>query len=337
MSIKEIAKRTGVSVSTVSRALNNYTDVNPETRKKIFSVAQELNYYPSAVARSLVMKKTNIIGLFFGDQVNSNFDEYLDEINAVRSVAGNSGYDLLVFANINKEHATYTTLCRERGVDGVFLILNREEKKKTDQINELQQSGIPCVTVNFHLEGDRCSYVESNNRQGTKDAVSHLIDLGHRRIGFIGGDTYGKAGVDRVNGYRDALDEAGIPFDPDLVDFGYFTESGAVEAAARLFKRSKNISALFIASDSMAFTVIKTLKERGLKVPEDVSIVGWGDHKESARFDPPLTTIRLERYEQGRLATELLIQMIEDVHCKPKLITLPCRLITRHSTAPRNG
>ncbi|TVY08833.1 LacI family DNA-binding transcriptional regulator [Paenibacillus cremeus] len=332
MSIREIAKRTGVSVSTVSRALNNYADVNQETRLKIMQVAEELNYFPNSSARSLVMRKTHLIALFCGDQISSNFDAYIQEINAVRTVAGNAGYDLLIFSNRNKERATYATLCRERSVDGAFLILNREEKKKKDQIAELERLGVPCVTVNFKLDGERCSYAECDNFQGTKDAVLHLIGLGHRKIGFIGGDTYGKAGVDRVNGYISALHETGILLDSQLMQFGYFTENGAREAAKKIMDTVPDVTAIFVASDTMALTVIDILRSRGLQVPEDISIVGFGDTKEGKYAQPPLTTVNLMKYEQGKLATEFLIRMIEDPKEHPAPVTFPCQLIVRGST-----
>ncbi|WP_165972344.1 LacI family DNA-binding transcriptional regulator [Paenibacillus piri] len=335
MSIREIAQKAGVSVSTVSRALNGYSDVSMETRKRVMEVAREFNYFPNAIARGLVLRKTHMIGLFFGDRINSGFDDpmYQEVISAIRIEAGKSGRDLLIFANSNKELSTYTSLSKERGVDGVFLILNREEKLKKDQIRELEKSGIPCVSINFQLQGDRCTYVESNNYQGTKDAVTHLIRLGHKRIAFIGGDIYGKAGVDRLNGYKDALLEAGLAYDERLVEFCYFTNKGARDAAIKLQERADNITGIFVASDRMAVIVIDTLRERGLFVPSDISVVGFDDIAVAERSNPALTTVRQQRYEMGRLATEFLNRMIDDPDCRPEPTTLQCELVIRNSTA----
>lgn len=335
MSIRKIAEVAGVSVSTVSRALNNYKDVSPATKEKIFRIAREFNYFPSAVARSLVLKKSNLIGLIFGDRVNSGFDvPFNRQISAVRITAGHAGYDLMVFANSNKQKATFLTLCRERGVDGLFFILHKEEKKNLAQIKELEESDIPCVTVNFQIEGDHCTYVESDNFQGAKDVVTHLLRLGHRKIAFIGGDLYGKTGRDRLAGYEQALHEFGISKDEDLIEMSLFTESVASEATHRIMDRNKGVTAFFVSGDPIAFTVIEVLKSRGLYVPTDISVAGFDDIKEAAYYTPALTTIRQQQYELGRLATEALIQMIENPEYRAKPVTLPCELIIRNSTAP---
>ncbi|HET7616584.1 MAG TPA: LacI family DNA-binding transcriptional regulator, partial [Bacillales bacterium] len=267
-SIKDIARKAGVSVSTVSRALNNYHDVNERTREKIVKIAAEMNYFANAMAKSLVQKRSYTIGLFFGDQVNSGFDHpfFLEVISAVREVAGNAGYDLLIFTNSHKTTATYTTLCRERGVDGVFLILTGEGKKKNEHLIELQESGIPCVAIDLPLEGKRCSYVESNNFLGAKKAVHHLAELGHRKIAFIGGDEIGKLSFDRLYGYRTALQECGIQEDPALVELGYFDVERAKRITRTIMESQSGVTAIFAASDLMAIAAIEVLQDIGLNV-----------------------------------------------------------------------
>ncbi len=333
-SIHDIAKKAGVSVSTVSRALNNYQDVNPKTREKIIEIAKELNYYPSAVARGLVMKRTQTIGLFFGDHMNSGFDHpfFMDVISAVREEAGDAGYDLLIFTNKHKERATYATLCRERGVDGVFLILTGGGKKKNDQLIELQESGIPCVAIDLPLEGERCTYVESNNFLGAKKAVLHLIELGHRNIAFIGGDEIAKTSFDRLNGYRAALSESGIDLNASYIEMAYFSEELAKEATKKILARNKDVTAFFAISDLMAFAVIETLQEHALRVPEDISVIGFDDIKEASTFEPPLTTISQQKYAMGRAATNQLMKSIEDINYRPSPITLPTELVIRKTT-----
>lgn len=335
-SIKEIAKIAGVSVSTVSRALNNYKDVNPETRKKIVELASELNYYANAAAKSLVQKRSYTIGIFFGDQTNSGFDHpfFLEVISQVREVAGNNGYDLLIFTNSNKQRATYTTLCRERGVDGVFLILTGEGKKKNEQLIELQESGIPCVAVDLPLEGNRCSYVESNNYMGAKKATLHLADLGHRRIAFIGGDEIGKLSFDRLYGYRSSLQERGLEYEPNLVELGYFSPEKTREATNLILSRCKDVTAFFAASDLMAITVIETLMENGYRVPEDFSVIGFDDIKIATQKQPYLTTIRQSKAELGRKAINLLMRIIEEPDYQPYPIVVPCEIVIRDTTAP---
>ncbi|GGE15630.1 LacI family transcriptional regulator [Marinithermofilum abyssi] len=335
-SIKEIAKKAGVSVSTVSRALNNYTDVNQNTRKKIIQIAQELNYFPSAVARSLVTKRSYTIGLFFGDQVNSGFDHpfFLEVLSAVRKVAGDAGYDLLIFTNLHKKKATYTTLCRERGVDGLFLILTGDGKRKNEQLIELQESGIPCVAIDLPLDGERCSYVESNNFLGAKKAVSYLIKLGHRKIALIGGDEVGKVSFDRLNGYRAALIEAGLEYDPQLVRYGCYSADQAKEATEALVSENRDVTAILAVSDVMAIGAIQRLTELGWSVPDDISVVGFDDIREASTNKPSLTTVRQCKYEMGSEAIRLLMKTIEDVSYRPSPVVIPCELIVRDSTAP---
>jgi LacI family transcriptional regulator len=339
-SIKEIAERAGVSISTVSRTLNNYPDVNEKTREKIFRIAQELNYFPNAVARSLVRKKTYTIGMFFGNKINSGFDHpfFLDIISAVREVVGNAGYDLLVFTNKNKERATYTTLCKERSVDGVVLLLTGEGKKRTEQLIELQNSGIPCIAIDIPLEGEKATFVESDNYSGAKEAMNHLLSLGHKSIAFIGGDEISKTSYDRLRGYQDALMENRIGIDPTLIRLGYFSKQKAAEATKQLMEARPDITAFFAVSDEMAISVIDTLVSMGYVVPDDVSVIGFDDIKEAAYCQPALTTIRQNKFDLGSEAARILLQLIENPEYRPQPMTLPCQLIVRNSTAtPRKN
>ncbi|MFB5662678.1 LacI family DNA-binding transcriptional regulator [Alteribacillus sp. HJP-4] len=335
-SIRDIAAKTGFSVSTISRALNQYDDVKPATRELIIQAAEELNYFPSAVARGLVIKKTFTIGLFFGDQVNSGFDHpfFLEVLSAIRKKAGDAGYDLVIFANTNKKKSTYTSLCRERGVDGVFLVLTGEGKKKTETITELQDSGIPCVAIDLPLDGSRATYVESDNYHGAKAAVTHLLQSGHRQIAYIDGDDISKVSVDRLGGYKAALQESGITPDPELIVPGYFDENSTRGAVRQLLDTDKNVTAIFAASDEMAITAIDELHRHDKHVPEDVSVIGFDDLAEAERHDPPLTTVRQNRYEMGSAAISILTKLIDEPEYEPAPAVLPCELIVRASTSP---
>ncbi|WP_165842153.1 LacI family DNA-binding transcriptional regulator [Paenibacillus xerothermodurans] len=335
VSIKDIASKAGVSISTVSRTLNHYADVNPRTRDKIFKIAKELNYFPNAVARSLVQKKTHTIGVFFGNKTNSGFDHpfFQDVISAVREVVGNAGYDLLVFTNKNKERATYTTLSKERSVDGIVLLLTGEGKKWDHQLTELQESGIPCTAIDVPLVGEKCGFVESDNFSGAKQAIEHLISLGHTTIAFIGGDEISKTSFDRLRGYQQALMDHKLGLDPTLVRLGYFIKEKAMEETRNLIETGKQITAFFAASDEMAMGVIEALTAIGLRVPEDVSVVGFDDIREAAYFRPALTTIRQNKYKLGSTAAEVLLKIIENTGPSSCPVVLPCELIVRESTA----
>lgn len=339
-SIRDIAKKAGVSVSTVSRALNGYEDVSAKTREKVTEVAKSLNYYPSSVARSLVTKRSRMIGLFFGDNVNSGFDDpfFREVLSAIREVVGDAGYDLLVFTNKNKERATYTTLCRERGVDGVILILTGGEKQANEHLAELQNSEIPCVAIDVPLEGKRCTYVESNNYLGMKKAVSHLAQLGHRHIALIGGDRVSKISLDRLHGYQAGLYENGLDYRSELVEMGYYSHETARDAASNILKNYHEVTAFVCASDLMAFSVMETVKQAGLSVPDDISVVGFDDVEEAVRSIPALTTIKQNKTEIGRAGTKQLMAIIEDPALHPSPVVLPCELVIRESSAePAKG
>ncbi|XID90260.1 LacI family DNA-binding transcriptional regulator [Paenibacillaceae bacterium WGS1546] len=333
-SIKKIAEKAGVSVSTVSRTLNNYTDVSPQTRKRILEIAKELNYFPNAIARSLVQKKTYTIGIFFGNTMNSGFDHpfFLEVISAVREMVGNAGYDILVFTNKNKERATYTTLCRERSVDGVVLLLTGEGKKRDETLIELQDSGIPCIAIDIPLEGQACAYVESDNYSGARSAMDHLLDLGHTAIAFVGGDTISSTSYNRMRGYQDALMERKIGIDPTLIHLGYFSMEKAKEAVKSLMPAHPEVTAFFAASDEMAMGVVQGLREMGLSVPDDISVIGFDDIKAAKDFNPPLTTVRQDKYGLGHEAARLLLRIIEDPERGAQSVSLPCELIVRSST-----
>ncbi len=334
-SIKQIAKEVGASVSTVSRALNGYHDVNPKTREKVIEAARNLNYFPSTAARSLVTKRSHMIGLFFGDNVNSGFEDpfFQKVLSAIRELVGDAGYDLLVFTNKNKERATYTTLCRERGVDGTILILTGREKQVNIQLTDLQNSEIPCVAIDVPLEGKRCTYVESDNFLGIKKAVSYLAGLGHRQIAFIGGDEVSKISLDRLNGYRAGLNDEEIDYVPDLIEMGYYSKESAGVAVKNVLKKNKKVTAFLCASDLMAFSAVETLQEEGFSVPRDVSVVGFDDVDEAASYHPSLTTVKQNKEEIGSSATEQLLKIIEDPALSPPPIKIPCELVLRQSTA----
>lgn len=217
------------------------------------------------------------------------------------------------------------------------MLLTGEGKKKTEQLVELQNSHIPCIAIDIPLEGEKCTYVESDNYAGAREAMQHLIGLGHRCIAFIGGDEISKTSYDRLRGYQDVLMESGIGIDPSLIQLGYFSREKARETAQRLMSLRPEITAFFAVSDEMAMGVIDGLTRMGYRVPQDVSVVGFDDIKEAKYAQPPLTTVRQDKYGLGSQAARTLLQIIEHPDKPIAPVTLPCNLIIRESTAvPRN-
>lgn len=336
-SIKEVSIKSGFSISTVSRALNDYDDVSMKTKKKIIEVARELNYFPNAGARGLVKKTTGLIGVFFGDMKNSGFNHpfFLDVISALREELGNAGYDLVIFANKHKESATFLTLCKERSVDGVILLLSKTSKMFTKEMKELRESDVPCVAIDVPIIGKRCSYIESNNYDGAKDAITYLIKKGHRKIGFIAGDEISKLSFERLRGYKEALLENDIDINSEYIKLSNFDVNVVREKTMEF--ANTDITALFVISDELANVAIETLEEMGKFVPNDISIIGFDDIKEAKNFTPPLTTIRQFKYDMGRKAAKELIKIINNKEyiCKP--IHIDCELIERESVVDINN
>ncbi|MGM0838679.1 MAG: LacI family DNA-binding transcriptional regulator [Bacillota bacterium] len=310
--IKDIAKVAGVSVTTVSRALNGYSDVSNKTRKRIMDVAKELNYSPNTVARSLVMKKSKTIGLLVSnlnrEGVKDNFT--FEILCGINQASADSEYDLVLFSTTSTKQTekTYTQLCRERRVDGVII-----QGIRTDDpyLEEVVQSDIPCVLIDIPMESNTVGYVTTDNVAGARNAVKHLIDKGHRNIGMINGHSQADVSIRRLQGYRQALLEHGLEIRMDWVRTGDYIESKAEEVTLELLKEHPEITALFCASDLMALGAIKAIKQLGKRVPEDMAIIGYDDILLASYASPTLSTMRQDKFRLGWEAALLLIGMLE--------------------------
>ncbi|MBX9996204.1 MULTISPECIES: LacI family DNA-binding transcriptional regulator [Priestia] len=331
--IKDIARVAGVSVTTVSRALNGYSDVNEKTRQKIAAVAKELNYSPNTLARGLVMQKSKTIGLLVSgisrESVKDNFT--FEVLCGVNERASTLGYDLILF-NTNtmmQREKTYTQLCRERRVDGAII---QGIKKEDPYLKEVVESDIPCVLVDIPVHSNSVGYVTTDNALGAKKAVEHLASLGHKHIGMINGHEDAFVSQERLNGYREALKECGLSFRSEWVVSGDFEEKKAEKAACEFLNRHKEVTAIFCASDLMALGALKACKELGLHVPKDISIVGYDNIVLASYSSPNLTTVGQEVYQIGYQAADLLIEMLEGKETNTKRY-LDTKLIIRESTA----
>lgn len=335
--IKDIARVAGVSVTTVSRALNGYSDVNEKTRQKIAAVARELNYSPNTLARGLVMQKSKTIGLLVSgisrESVKDNFT--FEVLCGVNERASTLGYDLILF-NTNtmmQREKTYTQLCRERRVDGAII---QGIKKEDLYLKEVVESDIPCVLVDIPVHSNSVGYVTTDNALGAKKAVEHLAGLGHHHIGMINGHEDAFVSQERLNGYREALKECGLSFRSEWVVSGNFEEKKAEKAACELLNRHKEVTAIFCASDLMALGALKACKELGLDVPKDISIVGYDNIVLASYSSPNLTTVGQEVYQIGYEAADLLIEMLEGKETNMERY-LDTKLIIRESTAKNHG
>jgi len=333
MTIRDLAKRAGVSIATVSRVLNNYPDVSEETKQKVMALVKEMNYRPSQAARSLVTRRSNIIGVFFlQDHVNAMIlHPFFQEVMVgFKRAVGRAGFDLLFFTSQkpDDDHFSYLKRCRHHQVDGVVLMgVDRSDPN----MSELAASGIPCMSVDVDILGKRAGYVVSDNRGGAMQAVRHLAGLGHKRIALINGHPTSRPAHDRMLGYRDALSQMGLSYRPEYVRDFDFTWQFGYEAMNDLLDLPEPPTAVFATADEMALGALKAIRERGLHVPEDIAIVGFDDIEVASMTHPALTTIRQDKEGLGKAAGEALVSLVEDQSISPPTVTLPTNLVVRES------
>ncbi len=329
VTLKDIAEKVGVSESTVSRVLNGIPKASKETREEIFRVARELNYTPNEVARSLVTKKTNTIGLIISDLSNLYFSMVAD---GIESIVAQNDYSLIISTTGGKEQEElkYIRIFKEKRVDGLIYISGKMPQSCEQALQNLD---IPVVVVSRHIHSDLPS-VHIDNVQESIKAVQYLIDLGHRNIAMISGDYKDiESGALRVKGYKKALEKNNIEFDSDLVFEGDFKIDSGIEAMKKILKLKPRPTAVFVGSDEMAVGAIKTIKNAGLKVPDDISIIGFDNNIIARVSDPELTTVGQPESEIGETAMQMLHKLIQGEDVKEINVYLPCKLIKRESTA----
>lgn len=335
-SLTDVAVRAGVSTATVSRALRGLPSVTEETRARIKAVADELGYVVSPSASRLATGRTHTVGV-----IVPSIDRWFSGqvIKGVEQVLRAAGYDLL-FYNLGDDEGRahfFEAMPLRRRVDAVLVLSVPLEDAEVAKLRSLR---LPIGLVG--ASADTFSCVRIDDLAGATTAVRHLIDLGHRDIALISGGTdvppHFTTPIDRRRGYLCALAESGIDDDPALEATGDFTITGGERAMSRLLDRARHPTAVFALSDEMAFGAMRVLSESGLRIPHDISVIGFDDHEMSDLLD--LTTIRQPVMEQGATVARLLLDRLSaDAHTRPHQneVSLPTQLVVRGSTAPRRG
>ncbi len=328
--ISRVANEAGVSTQTVSRVVNNRPDVSPETRKRVQQIIAQLGYQPSAIARSLVSKRTHTLGL-----ITADFSDYFftQVIAGAEVEARRHGYFFMLCSterNPNDE-PEYIRLLAERHVDGMLFARPSTESDNRHLVDLLREE-VPVVTTAYHLPGVALTVVDVDNVDGARQATRCLVASGRRPIAMIKGPARWKSVADRTEGYTLALQEAGLAGDPSLVAEGDWSYESGYQALRELLASGQPFSGLFAQNDRMAIGAIRALREAGRRVPEEVSVVGYDDIPVAEFFDPPLTTIRQPMREVGETATRLLIQVIEEGNAiQGQEVLLKTELIRRGS------
>ncbi|MGI9050188.1 MAG: LacI family DNA-binding transcriptional regulator [Rubrobacteraceae bacterium] len=328
MSLRDVASRSGVSFQTVGKVLNGKGTVSTETRERILEAARELGYVPNALARSLVTQSTSTIGIIASDLSDYILARFV--VGAEREARGR-GHGVLI-GSLNEKGSDagrYLRVLLERRVDG---ILSAAPQLENDvRIGEMLRGSVPTVSLH-HVPGGGVPVVGSDHVRTGFLATRHLLELGHRRIATVRGDEGRRVTFSRLKGYRRALEEAEVAFDPDLVEAGGWEPEGGYGATMRLLERAPDITAIFSQNDTMALGVLSALYDRGMSVPDDCAVVGCDDIPLAAHTIPPLTTVHVPFYDTGETAARLLIDMIDGREKEPAPRTLlPVHLVRRVS------
>jgi DNA-binding LacI/PurR family transcriptional regulator len=340
VTLSDIAATLGVAPMTVSRVVNQTGYVSEETREKVLEAIKTMHYRPNGVARNLKRQRTDTVGLVLGDISNPYSAELA---NAVRERLWSSGYNL--FICISEHSATEDITAFEslvdHNVDGI-IVATRSNVEGDERLRDIVSSNMPVVVIGRDFQCDGVDQVSADNMTGGYEATRHLVDLGHRRIGFIGADIKNRGGLKRLQGYLNALKAHDIEIDERLVTGrkevlsgvpGYSTEKMGYEGMKRLLSLPNPPTAVFARNDFTAIGAMTAIKEAGLSIPKDIAIVGFDDIPIAGHTSPPLTTVRQPMRLQGQLAAELLLRRIgnEEALDQEERI-LSCELIIRETT-----
>ncbi len=326
--IREVAEAAGVSIATVSRVVSGSEHrVSAATRSRVLAAVARLRYQPNLVAQGLKNRVTRTIGLIVPDISNPFFPAIVRGIEDVANQAGLAVLLCNTYEDLSKER-NYLALLQKRMVDGlIFATVGAN----TEHLRMLRRQRMPAVLIARAPGGVDMDAVLVDNRRGEREAVEHLLRLGHRRIAFIGGPAILPVAGERLAGYRDALGAAGIRFDPALVFDGGFRPEGGAAAVEALLRRRVKFTAIVAANDLMATGAMEYLHRRGRRLPGDVAVVGFDDITFASLVEPPLTTVAQPKYQMGRLAMERLLELLNGGASRPRRLVLEPRLVVRKS------
>ena len=329
--IKDVARAVEMSTATVSRALRGLPGVSDETRSRVQETARRLGYVPSPSAAGLASGQTRTVAVIVPFVTRWFFAAV---VQGAEEVLRERGYDLLLYnlaGDPSARHRVFETSLLTKRVDAVIVL---SLKPSSDELLRLGQLGRPVTIVGAARPGG--ATVRIDDHYAARTAMAHLLDLGHQRIGYVGGATEGvldfTAPTARLAGYRDSLRESGRTPEPALEANGEFTVGGGMRAGRELLERPERPSAVFAASDEMAIGVLRAARELGLRVPEDLSVIGIDDHEMAGFFD--LTTVAQPAHEQGRVAAQQVLSGLASRTWRPEQVLLPTRLVVRRTTAP---
>jgi LacI family transcriptional regulator len=331
--IREVAKRAGVSPITVSRVINNTSYVSAETRARVEATIAELQYVPNKLAQSLRQKQTNTLALLVTDITNPFWTTVARGVEDVVSERGMSVFLCNTDESESKQN-TYLNLVLQKQVDGILLV---PVNNQCEAILRIQAQNIPVVVMDRKVTNAQVDVVRCDSEGGAYELVRHLLEQGHRQIALLNGAINVFTAIDRANGYRRALREAQLDINAEQIYHGEFTLASGYDMAQLAINAVPRPTALFAATNFIAIGALRALRDAGLHVPEDMVVVGFDDLPEEIVIEPFLTVAAQPAYEMGQQATELLLTRITEGAAGFQEIILPTELRVRASSCVRVG
>jgi LacI family transcriptional regulator len=327
--ISDVAAKAGVSPATVSRVLNGVVHVNPDTKEKVLQAIEELHYHPNAAAKNLRSQKTSTIGIIVPD-INSAY--FAQIVKGIENMAYARKYKVIICdaENSKEKELEYLTFLTDRTVDG--MILNTTQLSELEII-EIAEKGYHIGVIGKHIEHDLVPCIYTDNVKISQTVVSHLVENGHKDIVYLSGYTDSTDSYERLEGYLQGLSDHQIPFRPELIENGNFNEESGYEAMIRLLSNNLSFTAVYAANDEMALGVYKACREKNLRIPEDIAIVGVDNNRISKYLTPTLSSVNQPIYTMGALLVEKFIdQMKQNEFQNNRVFKLNSELIIRESS-----
>lgn len=329
VTIDDISRHLGLSVSTVSKVMNGYSDVSQKTRERVLEAARVLEYHPSAAARNLRRQRTNKLGFLLPYPI-SYTSEYIAELLTGAAMAAETvDYNLVLYTKMANELDQLTRICRAREVDGLLL---RGSGEMEDTIALLRRESIPFVVLGRRVDNPDVSYIAPDGVGGSLALMRHLIGLGHRRIAFTARPELFETNTDRMAGYLQGLAEAGLPVDPDLIVTTAIEPRSGYRAMNTLLDLPEPPTALYAIHDLVAIDALQAAIDRGLRIPDDIAIASFDGVPSTLVTTPPLTVVRQPIPEVGKQAVEMLLAHLNDPDHPAEHRILPVHLVVRQST-----
>ncbi len=332
VTIKDVAKRAGVSPSTVSRVIADHPRISPDTKENVRAIMDELGYYPNAIARSLVNQTSHSIGVIRSRLTEENFANpfFPAVIQGISSVAHKHRLSLVLSTSntFEQEDEECLNLLRQRRVDGVILLASHRDDQL---IPRLTSDGFPFVLIGRYEGSEEINWVNNDNVEAARTAVRHLLSKGHRQIACLDGDPRYVVSSDRLVGYEKALRDYNLPLFPGSVEHSEFSVEGGYQATQRLLDRNQVFSAIFAVDDLVAIGAMRALQERDIKVGTEVEVVGFNDTILGSCVQPALTSVHVPIYDLGQIAMQMLTAQIYGSGVYPHHQMLPASLVVRDS------